>query len=186
MKSSRLYFKVLHTTVLLTLVWTLTSLQPKISHEYQVKAVFLFNFSQFVEWPQESLPTPATPLVIGVLGKDPFGSFLDQTIDGEQVNGHPLTIKRFTKIQDVTTCHILFISDSERNRLADILKTTKGKSILTVSDVNNFAKQGGMIRFLTEDRKTRLRINLEAVKESNLTVSSKLLRLAEIIPTENN
>lgn len=160
--------------------------QKSVPSEYQVKSVFLFNFTQFVEWPAESFTTPASPLVIGVYGKNPFGTFLDQTVQGEQTDGHPLIVKRFTKLDEITGCHILFICDSEKNRLKEILNYTKGKSILTVSDVNDFAKQGGMIRFLTENRKTRLRINLEAVKASNLTVSSKLLRLSEIVSIENN
>lgn len=155
------------------------------SPEYQVKAVFLFNFTQFVEWPDKILSTDNEPLIIGILGDDPFGAFLDETIKGETVNGHPLTVQRFTKIDQLTTCHVLFICQTEKKQLKDILLSVEHKNILTVSDINNFAKQGGIIRFVTENNKTRLRINLEAAKKEGLTISSKLLRLAEIVATTN-
>jgi hypothetical protein len=152
--------------------------------EYQVKAVFLYNFTQFVEWPATTFETANSPIVIGVLGKDPFGSFLDETIQEENVNGHPLRVTRFSKVEDVKDCHILFISDSEQDHLKKILEKFRSQPILTVSDMNNFARQGGIIRFVTEERKTRLRINIEAARLANLTISSKLLRLAEIVPEE--
>lgn len=153
------------------------------SPEYQVKAVFLFNFTQFVEWPEKIFSADNEPLVIGILGDDPFGAFLDETIKGESVNGHPLKVQRFTKLDQLTTCHVLFISQTEKNQVKSILLGLERKSILTVSDINNFAKQGGMIRFVTESNKTRIRINLEAAKKEGLTISSKLLRLAEIVAT---
>jgi hypothetical protein len=157
------------------------SAQTPVSREYQVKAVFLFNFTQYVEWPVNAFPGSQSPLVIGILGEDPFGSFLDGTISGEVVSGHPLVIQRYRNAEDAKACHILFISRSEENNIPQIVSNLKGRNILTVSDAANFIQQGGMIRFITLNNKIQFQVNPEAAKAARLTISSKLLRLAEIV-----
>jgi hypothetical protein len=147
----------------------------------EVEAVFLFNFTQFVDWPPQVFANPDVPIVIGVLGSDPFGAALDEVVRGEVVKGHPLTVRRFQRIEDVTDCQILFISRSERAHLAPILAPLKGRNILTVSDFEEFAGDGGMISFVLVENKVRLRVNLEATKAASLTLSSKLLRFAQIV-----
>lgn len=148
--------------------------------EYQVKAVFLFNFTQFVEWPPEAFPTADAPLVIGILGDDPFGPLLEEAIRNEKAGDHPLQLQRFQSPEQAD-CHILFISRSETGRLLPVLETLNRKAILTVSDAENSARRGVMIRFINENNRIRLRINLEAAKRAGLTISSKLLRSAEIV-----
>jgi hypothetical protein len=145
--------------------------------EYQVKAVFLFNFAQFVEWPASAFPQGQTSLVIGVLGQDPFGSYLDDTVRGERVNNRPLTVRRYRRLEEIQTCHVLFISRSEAERMDQILASLKYRKILTVADVEGPAGVRVMIRFVTQQNKIRLRINPEAARAANLTISSKLLRL---------
>jgi hypothetical protein len=157
-----------------------TSSAQSVSKEYQVKAAFLYNFSQFIEWPASALPG-TQPLIIGVLGEDPFGSYLDELVRGERVSNHPLIVRRFHQVAEIRTCHILFVSQSEANRLEQILTYLKGRNILTVGDIENFAVRGGMIRFVTENNRIRFGINLEAARDANLTISSKLLRAAEIV-----
>lgn len=149
--------------------------------EYQVKAAFLFNFTQFVEWPAAAFGSADSPLVIGVLGRDPFGGFLDETVRGESVNQRNLQVRRFARVEDVNNCQMLFISNSETEHMAEILGKLKGKSILTVGETEDFARRGGVIRFATVANKIRLNINVEAAKEASLTISSKLLRPAEIV-----
>lgn len=149
--------------------------------EYQIKAVFLFNFTQFVDWPPTAFSDAQTPLIIGVLGDDPFGAYLDETLRGERAKERPLVVQRYRRPAEIKACHVLFISRSESARLDEILASLRGRNILTVGDFEGFAKRGGMMRFLTQGNKTRLRINLEAAKAANLTISSKLLRPAEII-----
>lgn len=146
--------------------------------EYQVKALFLYNFAQFVSWPSTQ-PSDA-PFVIGIVGDDPFNSYLDETVRGEKVNNRLLTTQRFRRGRDPRNCNILFISQSERDRAAQIVSSLKGRSVLTVSDIEGFANSGGMIELFTEENKIHIRINLEAVKAANLRVSSKLLRVAEV------
>lgn len=163
-----------------------TSFQTTGNREYKVKAAFLFNFAQFVEWPVNALPAPNTPLVIGVLGENPFGTYLEDIISGGQVNGHPLVVQQYKNVEEIKTCHILFINLPEINKLNQAITSLKGRSILTVSDGNNFIKQGGMIRFVIRDDKIRFQINPEPAKEANLMISSKLLRLAEVVSPNNN
>jgi hypothetical protein len=153
--------------------------QTTATPEYQVKAVFLFNFAQFVTWPSQN--SSDAPFLIGILGDDPFGSYLDETVRGEEVNNRPLTIQRFRRSSnDLRNCNILFISQSERDRASQIISNLKGRSILTVSDIDGFADLGGMVQLFTERNKIRMRINLDAVKAANLKISSKLLRVAEV------
>ncbi|MBI3851823.1 MAG: YfiR family protein [Verrucomicrobia bacterium] len=155
--------------------------QTDISKEYKVKAAFLYNFSQFVDWPAEAFPEVRAPLVIGVLGEDPFGAYLDEIVRGEKVNNHPLVVQRYRRVEEIKTCHILYVSQSETNQLEQIFTSLKGRNILMVGDVDGFTLRGGMIRFVTEKNKIRFRINVEAAKAAKLTISSKLLRPAEIV-----
>jgi len=149
--------------------------------EYQLKAVFLFNFAQFVEWPPAALPGDSAPFVIGVLGKDPFGADLDDIVRGETVNRHPLSVVRYQDVAEVRDCQILFIAASELPQLEGILAALRGRSILTVTDADSPAVRGVMIALVRQEKRIRLRIDLQATKASNLTISSKLLRPAEIV-----
>jgi hypothetical protein len=178
--------KIAHSRLIILLVFCdvfFASAQTS-TREYQVKAAFLFNFTQFVEWPAQCFSNPESKAIIGVLGKDPFGTYLEETIAGETINKHPLVIQRFNTVDEITNCHILFINISDKNKLKAILEKLKGKNILTVSDANGFAKLGGMVRLYTKDDKINIQVNLEAAKEENLIISSKLLKLAEIIITD--
>ena len=154
------------------------------TREYQVKAAFLFNFSQFVEWPAQTFANPESRAVIGIFGKDPFGTYLEETIVNETINKHPLVIQHFNTVDEITNCQILFINLNDKNQLRLLIEKLKGKNILTVSDANNFAKMGGMVRFYIKDDKINIQINLDAAKEENLIISSKLLKLAEIVKTD--
>jgi len=166
--------------VLLSLIGQQTLAQIPTAQEYQVKAVFLFNFTQFVDWPSDAFSNAQTPIVIGVLGDDPFGGYLNETVRGEKVNNRLLAVQRYRRVEDIQACHVLFISQSEIGHLGQIIARLKDRSILTVSDADSFAQSGGMIRLATENNHVRLRINAQAAKAAGLTISSKLLRAAEI------
>jgi hypothetical protein len=171
--------------VLATYAQTLEAQTARVP-EYQLKATFLFQFTQFVEWPSDAFATSATPLVIGILGDDPFGKYLDNVIQHEKVNEHPLTVQRFRRLEDVKNCHLLFVARTDSNRIEEIVDALKGQPVLTVGDGETFAERGGVIQFVTEENRTRLRINLEAAKVSKLTISSKLLRPARVINAGGN
>ncbi len=149
--------------------------------EYQLKAVFLYNFAKFVEWPAESFADAQSPIILGILGKDPFGATIDQIIKGKTVKDRELTIKRFETIEKLEACHILFISSSEEKRLAKILEILKDSSILTVGEMKQFARSGGMINFTVRESKIRFEINVDTAERAKLKISSKLLKLAKII-----
>jgi YfiR/HmsC-like len=156
------------------------------SREYQVKAAFLFNFAQFVDWPPAAFAEDSAPLAICVLGDDPFGSFLDDIVRGEQVNSRRLTVRRFRATEGMKGCQVLFVSRSESRNLEKTLALAKGMDALTVSDADDFAARGGMIQLKTESGKIRIKINVNAAKASSLVISSKLLRSAEIVASRND
>ena len=149
--------------------------------EYQVKAAYLFNFLKFVEYPSESFADPLAPIVIGVVGDDPFGSALPQVVIGKTVQGRDLVIRMYRAGEDLRRANILFISASERKRLPMILSSLRGSSVLTVSDIAEFTEAGGMIQFLNEDDRVRFAINVDATSRAKLKMSSKLLSLAKTV-----
>ncbi len=153
----------------------------KPSREYDLKAAFLFNFAQFVEWPQDAFAEVNSPIVIGVLGDDPFGKTLDEIVANETLRNRKIVVRRCRSVQEAETCQILFISRSETSRLDGILESLDGKSVLTVGESDRFPNSGGMISFVVVQNKLRVKINVITAKAAKLTISSQLLRQAEIV-----
>lgn len=152
--------------------------QAQVSREYDIKAVFLLNFAQFVDWPPQAFAQTNSPFVIGVLGvADPFGRTLDEVVEGETVRGREIRAKRFRRLEEVDVCHILFLSASEERRAGEMLAALKNRPILTVGDMDRFVSRGGMIKLYTESGRVRLRINNDAARAAGLTLSAKLLRV---------
>ncbi len=149
--------------------------------EYQLKAIFLFNFTQFVEWPDDAFAGPQAPFVIGVLGEDPFGATLEEAVRGESVGTRTLVVERYRHLADLRPCQILFIDRSARPELAAPGRLLDRRGMLTVSDAANPPAADTIIGFINENRRIRLRINVESAREAGLTISSKLLRPAQII-----
>jgi hypothetical protein len=152
-----------------------------VANEYQVKAVFLFNFSRFVEWPASAFASADAPFVVGIFGHDPFGRDLDEVVKGETVNGRPLVVKRLRNAADAAACQIVFIHQSEDKRLDEVLSSLGRRSTLTVSDAPGAAQRGVMIRLVTEKGRVRMRVNVDSARAADLTISSNLLRAAEIV-----
>ena len=146
--------------------------------EYQIKAAFLFNFAKFVRWPPAAFAGVTSPIVVGVLGENPFHDDLARTIRNKTIDEHPLVIKEFRSPTEATNCHILFISTSEKNRLPEILKGLKGTSVLTVGEMDHFTESGGMINFVLRGKKIRFQINNDEATKAGLKISSKLMSLA--------
>ncbi|HEX3846567.1 MAG TPA: YfiR family protein [Steroidobacteraceae bacterium] len=151
--------------------------------EYQVKAVFVYNFSHFVEWPAQAYPDPKAPFVIGILGDDPFGGRLDEAVRGEQIEQHPLEVRRIHNVDQIGDCRILYIDRAEAAQLKEILTVLDHHSTLTVSELDDSSQRGVMIQFVTENSRIRLRINVDSARAAGLIISSKLLRPAEIVTT---
>lgn len=160
------------------------SASPAPSKEYQIKAAFLFNFLQFVEWPASTFPEADTPVCIGVLGHDPFGSALDETIRNETIHNRKLLVQRSRNVEDLKRCHLLFISKSEKDKIQKILNQVYPGAVLTVSEVDGFARRGGILNFYLEGNKVRFEINPAAAERENLKLSSQLLSLGKIISAQ--
>ena len=147
--------------------------------EYQIKAAFIYHFAEFVDWPTQAFADASSPMVIGVLGENVFGTDLEQIINGKAIKGHQLQFKEFKSVTEVTNCQVLFISPSEKSHLPKILAALQGANVLTVSEkTDDFTKDGGMINLKIIDNKIRFEINNDAAKKAGLTISSKLLSLA--------
>lgn len=144
--------------------------------EPRVKAAFLYNFTKLVNWPTNAFASSDTPLVIGVLGRDPFGKELDNILAGRKTGGRTIQAARFKSVEEVEDCHVLFISDSERRKLKSIQNVLKDKPILTVGDTKGFVEHG-MIELVKSDETINLRINLDAANQAGLQLSSRLTRL---------
>lgn len=155
--------------------------QPAVP-EYKLKAVFLFRFADYVTWPASAMPD-GHPFVIGIYGNDPFGGFLDDTVHGETVKGHAVEVRRLRSLEEVTTCNMLYVSTSAAGRLPEVLARLKGHPTLTVSDTPEFASRGGMIQLVKKGNRIGFRINVEASKEAGLSISAKLLQMAQIVST---
>jgi hypothetical protein len=153
------------------------------AREYQIKAAFLFNFTQFVEWPAAAFSGPGAPLCIGVLGDDPFGAALEDTVRGESIQNHKLSIRRGQRVEDLTDCQMVFVSKSENDRVPRILAKIDSRPVVTVSELTGFAQQGGTINFYREQNKVRFEINLASARQSGLKISSQLLGLGRIVET---
>lgn len=159
--------------------------QGGVSREYQLKAVFLFRFAQFVEWPNDAFAGPDAPMVIGVFGHDPFGSLLEQVVKGEKARNRVLITRRYQQPAEMADCHILFVPAPDDARLPELLEQVRGRPVLTVGETKDFPERGGMIQFVITGDKIRLRVNLEAVRAARLEVSSKLLMWAEIVGSKD-
>ena len=149
--------------------------------EYEVKAAFLFNFTKFVEWPDSSFPDAHSPIVTGIVGDDPFGASLTRLVAGQKAQGRSIAIIRYRRGDDLRRCHVLFISGSERTRIAQILAALQDTGVLTVSDIDGFAEAGGAVQFVMQENRVHFVVNLDAASQSKLRVSAKLLALAQVI-----
>lgn len=166
--------------------------EPSSVQEYQIKAAFLYNFINFVDWPEEKEDSN-NPIIIGIIGKDPFEKAFEP-IKNKQVKGRKVLIKRFKDIEElkqtseqiesVRKCYLLFVCYSEKKKLSEIINLVKDHSVLTVGDTKDFLESGGMINFLMEDKKVCFEINNNAAKQAELKIRSKLLRLAKRVIEE--
>ena len=159
----------------------LAGAEPPATLEYQVKAVYLYNFAKFIEWPEESGPGTTSPLFLGVLRHEPMAEVLEQVTRGQSVRGRAVRVLRTARVEELKDCHILFIGAAEEKQLVELLRAVGNRSVLTVGEGERFAHVGGVINFTLQDNKVRFEINLDAADRARLKISSKLLRLATVI-----
>ena len=153
--------------------------------EYQVKAKYLYNLARFVDWPEHTFADSNSSYIIGILGEDPFGIDLEKTVEGKKVKGRNFSVKRFKNCTHLEFCHILFINLGNPRKLHEAIKKIDDKNILTVGDTENFAHNGGIINFIIKEKKIRFQVNLQAAETSDIQISSKILRQADIIGNQS-
>ena len=158
-----------------------SAVRAQSTNEYQEKAVFLYNIAKFVNRPSGGSTDPQSPIAICIVGADPFGSVLDNTLKGKTINGQDVVVKRFRRGQDARVCNIAFIGSSQKDHLQSILESLKGTSVLTVGDAEGFAELGGVINFTMVEDHIHFEVNVDAAARAHLKISSKLLSLAKIV-----
>jgi hypothetical protein len=148
--------------------------------EYQVKAAFLYNFAKFVEWPPGTFASPADPIGICIAGENPFGSTLENMVQGKKVGGRAFVVRRLPDTEQAKSCQILFIGAGDWKRVRGLLDALKGAAVLTVGETDDFTSLGGVIAFQLQGPRVRIQISLESAERAKLRISSKLLSLAQI------
>jgi len=154
--------------------------------KYQVEAVFVLNFAKYVAWPAAAFTNATAPITIGVLGTDPFGDNLPHAVEGKTIDGRRFVIKHLAPSSELIGCQILFISDSEASRMGEILDRAGTLPILTVGEGELFARNGGIISFLLKNGNVRLEIDLTAAEKAGITISSRLLAVADVVKQKSN
>jgi len=154
------------------------------SKEYQVKAVFLYNFAQFVLWPATAFTNASEPFQIGVLGNSPFDKALEETVRGETIQGRQIVVVHASHVEKVAGCQVLFVCKSEAGHLNQVFQKLDSKPVLTVSEDASFIQHGGIINFYREGPKVRFEINPDAADKNGLKLGSQLLSVGKIVHSE--
>jgi hypothetical protein len=150
--------------------------------EYEVKAAFLLNFARLVQWPATAFHDAEEPILLGVLGRDPFDGALQSLVEGRKAGPRTIHVKHITNVRDVATCHMVFVSAPETAPIPEILAAARGVSVLLIGDAHDFARKGGAINFYSDEGKVRFAINRQAAEGAGLKISSRMLRLAKLVP----
>ena len=170
-----LFFLILYTGAFALSV--ATAHQTDMEVEYKIKAAFLLNFAKFINWPKEAFSDNRQTFKICVLGHDPFDPTM-AGIESHSIDNRDIILYRTDRVDQTRDCHLLFISSSETNNLQTIHGTLADHSIITVSDINDFARSGGIIEFIRKGNKLTFKINLKQARKKGLNIDSSLLNLA--------
>jgi hypothetical protein len=149
-----------------------------VGSEYQTKAAQIYSFTKFIDWPAKKFPTSSSPFIIGVWGSDDITGFLREAFQSRRIKDRPVEIRHLTNKAELPSCHLVFVSRSEKDRLGPILYEMRHENILSVGESDNFLRAGGVISFLNVDGETRFQLNLSAASRESLKVSSKLPPIA--------
>ncbi|MFN3323247.1 MAG: YfiR family protein [Bryobacteraceae bacterium] len=155
-----------------------------VSIELRIKAAFLYNFARFIEWPAHVLEQQPATIVVGILGRDPFGTILEQTFRDKTVHGRTFEVRRIRSVPEITECHIVYVSPSEHRNVDSIVLAAAEGGVLTVSHLDEFAERGGMINFVLEDNRIRFEVNLLAAQQAGFRFHAQLLQLARAVHRE--
>ena len=154
--------------------------------ESQVKGLFLLNFAKYVDWPPTAFAEDTSPMTIGIWGESKLTETLKILVAGKSIGNHTIAVRQIEESDDFTQCHILFISDSAAARMPGILEKAAALPILTVGENDAFARYGGIINFVLKNGNVRLEIDLAAARKAGLTISSRLLAVADVVKGKSN
>jgi hypothetical protein len=146
--------------------------------EYQIKAAYLYNFARFVTWPVSAAVAHENTIAVCVLGDDPFGTILETAGAGLVIDGKHTIVRRISTVEAAGQCGVLFISPSLRLPLDRVISAIRSRGVLTVSDMPEFMRRGGIIQFVSEGSRIRFEVNLAAASDAGLMLSSELLKVA--------
>lgn len=152
--------------------------------EYKVKAQLLVSFATCATWPDRAIDDTNSPVIVGIVGKDPFEGFLEAAIENNsraRRAGRPLVIRRVNAETEMKECHILFFASTERRRWRDVRQRLKSASILTVGEMDDFLEQGGVINFMLKGQLVRFDISVDSAKAARLRLDAKLLSVADTV-----
>jgi hypothetical protein len=153
-------------------------LRAEVSKEQQLKAAFLYNFTKFIEWPARSFPDESSPIIIGLLDRNPFGDELDQVVKGRLVNGRAIVVRIVHTAEDAHAAHLLFVPEGEEGRLAVV---PAGAALVIIGESRDATARGGVITFIHEGDKLRFEINIARAEQRGLRVSAQLQKLAAAV-----
>ena len=169
----------LNLAALLLLAMRIGAAEPPVEEEYHVKGAYLLNFAKFVVWPEQVFKGPSDPIVICVLGQNPFGAEFERAARDTVVARRSLALREISDPQQAIQCQIVFVSSAERKRGRTLLQALQNSSVLTVGETDGFITSGGVIAFKLEEEKVRIEINTAAAEHAKLHISAKLLSLAQ-------
>ena len=165
-------------TVFLSLAFAARGGMPAEYREYQVKAIWMLNFTRYVDWPASTFATKEAPCIVGVLGKDPFGDELEAAFMKKAVKGRPFVLRRVNRDTEVSACHMLFVPAAERRTWRDMQATMSKAPVLTIGEADGFLDQGGIINFLIKDASIAFEIDLRAAQRAGIKFDANLLKIA--------
>lgn len=147
--------------------------------EYQVKALYLYYFAKFVDWPQNTFANKTSPIIIGIIGDVSFGNLVEEIAKNKTAQEHPIVIRRLKWSSDLRSCHMLFISTFEHKRFAQISAILHSSPILTITEMEDGVQDKGIMNLIIEGSKVQFEVDIAAAERAQLRISSKLLRMAK-------
>lgn len=145
----------------------------------QVEAAYIYNFAKFIEWPAQKFSSANAPIRFCVLNDFAFQPFLERTVSGKSISGHPLEVVLIRDASEGVQCHVLYINSAQERQVRRAFELLRNSSVLTVGETDAFVEEGGVINFFLQDDQVQFRINHKAAKQSSLYLSSRLLSVAK-------
>lgn len=147
----------------------------------QIKAAYLFKFANYIEWPAQSFESPASPIIIGVIGADQLAAELDRTAKDKLVGKRPVIIKRLTVSDKATKMHILFMGSDAGSRLEKWFDSISQQPLLTVTDASNDLAHMSAIKFVLDNNRLRFDVSVPAAERNRIKIAAPLLTVARKI-----